>query len=82
MIATNVVVPGGEIDILARDGHRRVAVEVRTRSAGADPVDAADAIKREHAARLTRRAGAVRFDVIGIRVDTDGVDVHWVPAAS
>ncbi len=79
VVATNVAFGDGEIDLLALDGGRRVAVEVRARTGGGDPVDAIDPAKRERAARLARRVGA-RFDVVGIRFDHYGFEVHWVPA--
>ena len=56
-----------------------MAVEVRTRRGGGDPVDAADPAKREQASGLGRQVGAGRFDVIGIALDRDGFEVHWVP---
>ena len=80
MIANNVQVKGGEIDLLVVDRGVRVAVEVRTRIGGDDPVDAADHAKRAHVATLARQVGATRVDVVGIRLDRNGVDVHWVPA--
>jgi len=81
VLATNVRVGRGEIDILARDGGTRVAVEVRTTRGRDDPVDAADPAKRERASDLARRIGARRFDVIGIGIDPAGFDVHWVPGS-
>ncbi|MCI0543951.1 MAG: YraN family protein [Actinobacteria bacterium] len=81
VVARNLTVPGGEIDLLAVDRGTRVAFEVRTRVGGADPVDAAGAGKRSHAAALARRAGAFRLDVIGLRLDATGFDLHWVPGA-
>lgn len=79
MLAVNVEVPGGEIDILARDGETRVAVEVRTITGGSDPIDAIDEAKRARVLRLARQAGAARVDIVGIRLGQDGCDLHWVP---
>src|SRR5690606_11920060 len=81
VLATNVRVGRGEIDILARDGGTRVAVEVRTTRGRDDPVDAADPAKRERASGLAHRIGARRFDVIGFGFDPAGFDVHWVPGS-
>lgn len=58
-----------------------MAVEVRTRIGGHDPIDAVDSEKRERVARLARQIGASRTDIVGIRLDAAGVDIHWVPSA-
>lgn len=71
--------PGGEIDILARDGGTRVAVEVRTTTGRQDPIDALDDAKRSKVARLGALVGADRTDLIGIGLGSEGVDIHWVP---
>lgn len=71
--------PGGEIDILARDGETRVAVEVRTTTGRSDPIDALDESKRSRVARLGAIAGADRVDLVGIGVRLEGLDIHWVP---
>lgn len=72
---------GGELDILAVDGGRRVVVEVRTVSAGDDPIDAIDESKRGRVRSLAGRVGADRVDLVGIRLDTHGIDLHWVPGS-
>lgn len=82
IISTNVAVDGGEIDLLVDDNGVRVAVEVRTRTGGGDPVDAIGPTKRDHTAGLAARVGARRSDVIGIRLSRTGFDLHWVPRAS
>ncbi|MFO7300443.1 MAG: YraN family protein [Actinomycetes bacterium] len=79
VVATNVRVGRGEIDILALDHGVRVAVEVRTSRGREDPVDAADPGKRRRASRLAWQAGARRFDVIGVGVGDGVVEFHWVP---
>lgn len=71
--------PGGEIDILARDGETRVAVEVRTTTGRSDPIDALDESKRSRVARLGAMAGADRVDLVGVGVGLQGLDIHWVP---
>jgi Holliday junction resolvase-like predicted endonuclease len=81
VVASNLRVPGGELDLLAIDDGVRVVVEVRSRIGGPDPADAANPGKRARVASLARRAGATRVDVIGIRADRSGFDLHWVPAA-
>lgn len=82
LVARNVQVDGGEIDLLMIDGRDKVAVEVRSTMSAHDPVDAAPESKRRHVARLGRRLGATRIDVVGVRMDRSGVTIHWVPAAS
>jgi len=79
VVATNIPVGKGEIDILAHDGRQRVAVEVRTRRGGGDPIEAVDHEKRRQVRRLAARLGAHRVDFVGIRVAADHFDVHWVP---
>ena len=79
IVGRNVDIDGGEIDLCALDSGVRVAVEVRTVSGGADPIDAIDREKRERVERLAIRMGAQRVDLIGIRLGDSGIDVHWVP---
>ena len=69
----------GEVDLIALDGRDKVAVEVRTITGPADPIDAVDAAKRHQVTRLGRQIGANRIDFIGIRVSSTGVDIHWLP---
>lgn len=79
ILARNVFVPGGEIDVVARDGTMLVAVEVRTSTNRHDPIDALDDPKRARVARLGARIGADRVDFLGIGLNADGIDIHWVP---
>ncbi len=79
MLDYNRAVPGGEIDILARDGRTRVAVEVRTTTGRSDPIDALDDSKRWRVARLGAVAGADRVDLLGVGIGLEGLDIHWVP---
>ena len=46
MVDANVRARSGEIDLLALDRRERVAVEVRTISGTADPIDAVDEANR------------------------------------
>ncbi len=79
LLAQNVVVDGGEIDLLALDGRTRVAVEVRAISGPGDPIEAVDAAKRRRVTRLGRLAGAGRVDFIGIAFRPWGFELHWLP---
>jgi Holliday junction resolvase-like predicted endonuclease len=76
---TNVSVEEGEIDLIARDGHLRVAIEVRTITGPGDPIDAVDSSKRRHVAALARRIGVARVDLVGVGFRQWGIEVHWVP---
>jgi Holliday junction resolvase-like predicted endonuclease len=78
LLARNVDVDGGEIDLLAMDGRTRVAVEVRAISGPGDPIDAVDRAKRHRVARLGRLAGAGRADFIGIALRPWGFELHWL----
>jgi putative endonuclease len=69
----------GEVDLLAVDGSQRVAVEVRSRVDGEDPVDAIDPGKRARVKALAASIGADRVDLVGVRLRPTGFDIHWVP---
>jgi len=79
IVARNVAVTGGEIDLLMSDHDRLVAVEVRTVGGGGDPIDAVDWEKRRHVRRLAGEAGVSRVDFIGVGFHSWGVVVHWLP---
>lgn len=79
VVDTNIAVGRGEVDILARDGSQQVVVEVRTRTAGGDPIDAADHEKRRQVRRLAAQIGARRVDFLGVRLASRHFEVHWVP---
>ena len=80
MVARNVRLWPGEIDLLVLFGGLRVVVEVRSRWRE-DPVEV---FTIEKAARL-RRAGARldpppdRYDLVAVRFGGAGVDVRWLP---
>jgi putative endonuclease len=79
VVARNVEVDGGELDLLAVDHGTRVAVEVRTVTSGDDPIDAVGPMKRRRVRSLAARVRASRVDFLGVRLDGDGVTIHWVP---
>ncbi|HKK72281.1 MAG TPA: YraN family protein [Candidatus Krumholzibacteria bacterium] len=84
---------GGEIDLVAREGTSLVFVEVRLRRAGAR-VPAAESISAAKRLRLRAVAGrllrdrddlawparTVRFDVVTLRLDDDGLDLRHLRA--
>jgi Holliday junction resolvase-like predicted endonuclease len=79
ILARNVDVGWGEIDLMVIDGGQRVVVEVRTVTAPGDPIDAVGHDKRRRVRRLAGAIGASRVDFVGVRLGADDVLVHWVP---
>ena len=82
VISTNLVVDGGEIDILAVDDETRVVVEVRSISGTGDPINAVSPDKRRRVTQLASRVGAGRVDFVGIGIGPDAAVIHWVPGRS
>ena len=86
VIARNLRVGRGEIDLLVDTGGEQAVVEVRSvagerRPGGVDPVLAFDPTK---AGRVRRAASALdppvgRVDLVAVRFHRAGVDLHWVP---
>lgn len=88
VLARNLRVGRGEIDILAEIDGERAVVEVRSRWAASDarspdPLDAFDAAKARQVRKLaaSRPARARRVDLITVRFHRDGVDLLWLPRA-
>lgn len=88
MLARNVRVGRGEVDIVARIGDETAVVEVRSRWAvgkkgSPDPVDAFDAGKAQQVKRLAVRLPShlrtTRVDLIAVRFGERGVEIRWVP---
>lgn len=82
IVRRNVTVDDGEIDLIARDGDTRVAIEVRTTTGLGDPIDAVDRAKRLQVATLGRKVGASRVDFIGVGLRRWGIEIHWVPGGT
>ncbi len=80
--ATNVRAGQGEIDLIARDGAERIAVEVRTRHGDIDEVTAVDQSKLVRMAYAARLVGADRMDLVVIGIGDRGVQIRWVPGVS
>lgn len=74
-----MAVTGGEIDLVGMFGTTRAAVEVRTITGGGDPIDAIDVGKRRHVRRIAGRAGIGRVDFLGVKLESDAVEIHWLP---
>jgi putative endonuclease len=79
VVARNVDVGRGELDLLAIDRDTRVVVEVRTITGLGDPIDAVGPSKRRRVSALAGRIGAGRVDFIGVGIGPDEALVHWVP---
>lgn len=79
LIAKNVQVPHGEIDLLVDDLGARVVVEVRTIRGAGDPIDAVNEGKRGKVRSLAPALGASRIDFLGVALREDAVEFHWVP---
>lgn len=82
VVARNVNLPEGEVDILARDGRWQVVVEVRTITGTQDPLEAYGPDKRRRVARLARRLAADRVDLVAIRLTPDAAEFRWVRGAA
>ena len=92
VVARNVRLPGGEIDLVCRERGRWVFVEVKCRRAawGDAPGAAVSWAKRRRIVRLAQHwlkfrgepDGACRFDVVAVTVDDAGrAHVRHIPAA-
>ena len=81
IVARNVRVGRGEIDLVAAFGERRVAVEVKTIQTGGldDPAYAFTQQKAEQVRRLANRLGIPRVDLVAVSLGPAGVDIRWVP---
>lgn len=89
VLARNVVVGRGEIDILAEIGGERVVVEVRSRWAVSsesppDPLDVFGVAKARQVRKLATSSSvrAHRVDLITVLFHRDGVDLFWAPRAA
>lgn len=79
--------PFGEIDLLVRDGHETVIVEVKARRSlacgdGAEAVDGRKRLRLRRAAQfLGLDAGRLRFDVIAVALRAGSADITWLKGA-
>jgi Holliday junction resolvase-like predicted endonuclease len=79
VVARNLEVPRGEIDLVVDDRGARVVVEVRTVRGTGDPIDAVGEGKRRKVRSLASNVGATRVDFLGVALRGDAVEFHWVP---
>lgn len=82
IVAANLAVGRGELDLVGVDGPHHVAFEVRTITGAGDPIDAVGEAKRRRVRRLAAAHGLTRVDLVGIRLHSGGFDVHWLPGSN
>lgn len=80
LIARNLRLWPGEIDLLIEMGGALVAVEVKTR-VGADPIEGMTDLKAE---RLRRSGGRMsrhpdRYDLVTVWLTAGGAELRWLP---
>jgi putative endonuclease len=86
VVARNVAVGRGEIDLLVRFGGTVAAVEVKTIIPSVPSDDPLDHFTPAKARQVRHLATALepavyRVDVVGVTVRGCGVDVRWLPHA-
>jgi putative endonuclease len=87
ILARNVRVGRGEVDLVAELDGEPVVVEVRSVANPGGPLDATpleafDAAKAAQVRRLAGRLRCRRVDLMAVRFDSQGVDLHWVASAA
>lgn len=80
ILARNLTVESGELDIVGTVGGRRVAFEVRTVTGDRDPLDAFDQCKYDRVWRLARHARCSRVDLVAVGIGPLVAEVRWVPS--
>lgn len=80
ILGRNVVVPGGEIDVVARLDGERTLVEVRGRTGTGSVLDAFDDRKARQVARLASsiQPPCRRIDVVAVAIGPRTADLHHV----
>lgn len=78
VVDRNVVVGGGELDIIGFDRGTRVAFEVRSITGRGAAIEAFDNAKVRQVGRLAGLVRCGRVDVVAVRFGVDGVDIHWI----
>jgi len=82
VLARNLCLWPGEIDLLVTMGGSLVAVEVKTR-VGADPVEEFTDLKADRVRRSGDRMAQrpQRYDLVTVRLTPGGAEVRWLPGA-
>jgi Holliday junction resolvase-like predicted endonuclease len=84
VLARNLIVGRGEIDVLALIDGIRSVVEIRSVRQGRewiDPISAFDVSKARQVRGLAAQVGARRVDLVTVSFSPGGVDLHWLPWA-
>lgn len=92
LVASNHRARVGELDLVMREGHTLVVVEVRARHSAqrATPAETIDWRKQRRIIRATQhfilcnrqyREWPLRFDVVAITGALDAPQIHWIRAA-
>lgn len=81
MLAANLQVGRGEVDLLVAWGGRPVVVEVKT-ARGRDPVGQFDDAKARQVRKLAGLLQIRRIDLVCVGLYDDAVTIHWVPDAA
>ena len=84
VVARNLIVGRGEIDVLAMIDDVRSVVEIRSVRQGRewiDPISAFNVAKFRQVRGLAAQIGAGRVDLVTVSFSPAGVDLHWLPWA-
>lgn len=79
IVARNVRVGRGELDLIVAFAGELAAVEVKTGSAGNEPIYHFDADKRRQVRALAASRRIGRVDFVGVVRSADGFTVRWLP---
>lgn len=81
IVASNVRVGRGEIDLVVAFGVRPVAIEVKTIHTGEvdDPAYAFTRPKAIQVRNLANRLGIARVDLVTVSISSAGVAIRWIP---
>jgi putative endonuclease len=81
IVARNLRVGRGEIDLVVGFGGLRAAVEVKTSQTGGldDPSYAFTVAKARQVRRLAGEIGISRIDLVAVKLGRDGVGIRWAP---
>ena len=81
ILARNIEIGRGEIDLVVRVDGRRIAVEVKTIQTGGldDPAYAFTPAKAAQVRFLANRLGICRVDLVAVSMTSRGVGIRWIP---